>query len=74
MREVTGHHDQAEFGLGSPEDDAADLEAVHAVLRSVDWSLLRQVGDKQHEAILAVADAKARLLYTSAAPEIGTPI
>lgn len=69
MRDVTGHHDAADFGLGSTEEDDADLEDIHQRLASADWTLSRAVAGKQYAAILAVSDHKGRLLYTSAAPE-----
>jgi serine/threonine protein kinase len=62
LREVTGHHDQADFGLGTPEADALELEHLHSTLASVDW-----VRDSSQ---LAVIDYKGRLLYTSAAPHV----
>ena len=69
MRDVTGHHDQADFGLGSPEDDRADLEEVHAKLVAQDWKYAREIAGKEEPAIIAISDYKGRLLYTSAAPE-----
>ncbi len=66
MRDAAAHHDEVDFGLGSPESDAANLETVHSTLLSTDWSLWsRSVGTL----VLAVADYKGRLLYTSAAPD-----
>ena len=62
LREVAGHHDQADFGLGTPEDDKAELEKLHNTLVSTEWVNL----GKSH---LAIADYKGRLLYTSAAPD-----
>ncbi len=70
MREVSGHYDSADFGLGSVEDDASALAEVHERLVSTDWSLLRTSGGRDHPAVLAVADADARLVYTSAAPDV----
>jgi hypothetical protein len=65
MRAAAAHHDEAEFGLGTAEGDAEHLEKVHAELLSTDWTLWsRSVGTL----VVAVADAKGRLLYTSAAP------
>ncbi|HEU4611573.1 MAG TPA: protein kinase [Kofleriaceae bacterium] len=63
LREVAGHHDQADFGLGDPAVDRADLERLHNTLLSTDWV-------KNGSTQLAIADYKGRLLYTSAAPEI----
>jgi serine/threonine protein kinase len=61
LRQVAGHHDQADFGLGSPEADRADLEELHNTLASTDWVRLEGT-------TLAIADYKGRLLYSSAAP------
>src|SRR5262245_39169214 len=61
LREVAAHHDQADFGLGTPEADQADLEKLHNTLLSTDWV---QIGGSH----IAIADYKGRLLYTSAAP------
>jgi hypothetical protein len=61
LRQVAGHHDQADFGLGSPEADRADLEELHNTLASTDWVRLEGTA-------LAIADYKGRLLYSSAAP------
>jgi hypothetical protein len=62
LRDVAGHHDQAEFGLGTPEQDQAELERLHNTLVSTDWVRL---GDST----LAIADYKGRLLFTSDAPD-----
>lgn len=69
MRDVSGHHDQADFGLGTPEDDAEDLEKIHNQLTSQDWKYAREVAGKSHPSVLAISDYKGRLLYTSAAPD-----
>ena len=69
MRDVTGHHDQADFGLGTPEADRADLEEIHQKLVAQDWKYAREIAGKEEPAILAVSDYKGRLLYTSAAPD-----
>jgi predicted Ser/Thr protein kinase len=61
LREVSGHHDQADFGLGSPEDDHAELERLHNTLVSTEWV---RIGTSA----LAIADYKGRILYSSAAP------
>ncbi len=61
LRDVAGHRDQAEFGLGTPEQDQAELERLHNTLVSTDWVRL---GDST----LAIADYKGRLLFTSDAP------
>jgi len=64
LREVAGHHDQADFGLGDPETDRADLEKLHNTLSSTDWV-------KNGTTTLAIADYKGRLLFTSAADTWG---
>ncbi len=63
LREVAGHHDQAEFGLGTPEADLEDLEKLHGTLASLQWSGLAT----QHRAVI---DYKGRLLFTSYAPQV----
>ncbi len=68
MRDVATHHDEADFGLGDPAADARALEALHDQLVSADWTLARRFGGREHPSILAVADYKARLLFSSAAP------
>jgi len=69
MRDVAAHHDQADFGLGEPAADAEALDKLHHQLASADWTLARNFGGREHPSILAVADYKARLLFTSAAPD-----
>jgi serine/threonine protein kinase len=63
LREVAGHHDQADFGLGTPEADREDLEKLHGTLASMQWSGL-VAGQR------AVIDYKGRLLFTSYAPQV----
>ena len=60
LLELAGHHDQADFGLGTPEDDHEDLERLHSSLAQVKWLRL---GNN-----VAIGDYKGRLLYTSASP------
>jgi len=62
VRDVAGNRDQSEFGLGSPEDDRAELERLHSVLASNDWY-------KLNSSEIAIGDYKGRLLYSSAAPD-----
>jgi serine/threonine protein kinase len=62
LREVAAHHDQADFGLGDPQVDRADLEKLHNTLVSTEFV-------KHRNTQLAIADYKGRLLYTSASPE-----
>jgi hypothetical protein len=65
MRRAAAHHDEADFGLGTAEADEDNRENVHTELASTDWSLWsKSVGTL----VVAVADYKGRLLYTSAAP------
>jgi len=61
LREVAGHHDQSDFGLGTPEDDQVELERLHNTLVSTEWVRLGT-------STLAIVDYKGRLLYTSAEP------
>ncbi len=68
MTEVAARHDEADFGLGAPEADARTLEELHAKLASTTWDLARRVGVRTADTVIAVADYKGRLLYTSAAP------
>ena len=63
LREVAGHHDQADFGLGDPETDKAELEKLHNTLVSTQW------GKSIENKTLAIADYKGRLLFTSASPD-----
>jgi len=69
MRKVAAHHDEADFGLGTPEVDAQRLEELHQELVSTDWKFAREIAGEERPITIAVADYKARLLYTSAAPE-----
>ena len=65
IREVAGNYDNHDFGLGTSENDEAQLEKVHDTLYSADFiSWARQMS----RGVVAVADYKGRLLYTSAAP------
>jgi serine/threonine protein kinase len=63
LREVAGHHDQADFGLGEPEADLEDLEKLHNTLASMQWKGLATEAR-------AVVDYKGRLLFTSFAPQV----
>ena len=63
LRELAGHHDQADFGLGTPEADREELEKLHNTLVSAEWV---KAGDTQR----AVVDYKGRLLYTSYATQV----
>jgi predicted Ser/Thr protein kinase len=60
LLELAGRHDQADFGLGTPEEDHQDLERLHNSLAQVKWLRL---GNN-----VAIGDYKGRLLYTSASP------
>lgn len=62
---ATGTDDEADFGLGSEESDAARTALLHRNLVDADWSWARQAGA---QALVAVADGKGRLLYSTAAP------
>jgi predicted Ser/Thr protein kinase len=63
LRQLSGHRDQADFGLGTPEADRVELESLHATLASTEWVRLR-------DAQLAIADYKGRVMYASAAPDV----
>lgn len=60
FRQVAG--DDADFGLGTAEDDRARLETLHRNLVDADWNWAQAAG----AGFIAVADAKGRLLYASA--------
>ncbi|MGE5186520.1 MAG: protein kinase domain-containing protein [Acidobacteriota bacterium] len=64
MLDVSSHHDEADFGLGSPEHDADALQILHDKLVSQSWGLFHELGADD----LAIVDYKGRVLYTSAAP------
>jgi hypothetical protein len=66
LLDVTSYHDQADFGLGTPEQDQANLELLHDTLFASDWQSVLDLED--HPSELAIIDYKGRLLYTSAAP------
>ncbi|HTE55551.1 MAG TPA: serine/threonine-protein kinase [Kofleriaceae bacterium] len=66
IREVTGNLDQSDFGLGDPDEDQRRLAEVHENLRSADWLTWAR---ESQRGVIAVADYKGRLLFTSAAPE-----
>jgi len=68
MRIVTGHRDQADFGLGEASADADDLRSIHGQLVATDWQSLRDT-DTRHQTTLVIADYKGRMLYTTADPE-----
>ncbi len=68
MTEVAARHDEADFGLGDPAADARSLEELHSKLASTTWDLARRVGVRTANTVIAVADYKGRVLYTSAAP------
>ncbi|HET9623953.1 MAG TPA: protein kinase [Kofleriaceae bacterium] len=68
MREVASNRDQADFGLGSPEDDAKNLEHLHSALTSQDWTLVRDFAGTQYPTTIAIADYKGRMLFSTAAP------
>ena len=68
MREVSSNRDNADFGLGDPEADAANLDRIHSELVSQDWTLVQDFAGTQYPTTIAVADSKGRMLYSSAAP------
>ena len=66
--EVTANPAGADFGLGSPADDEAELHALHDDLAAADWSLVRSFNRTRSE--LAILDREGRVLYSSAAPHV----
>jgi serine/threonine protein kinase len=71
MRLVSSNRDNADFGLGNPEEDAANLDRIHSELASQDWTLVQDFAGTQYPTTIAVADSKGRMLYSSAAPNAG---
>jgi len=67
VRDVTGNRDQADFGLGSAEDDRARLQELHDGMKSADWFGLIS---KATTSVLALSDYKGRLIYTGADPDL----
>lgn len=63
---AAGTDDAADFGLGSEQSDSDRTELLHRNLVDADWSWARQAGS---QALVAVADGKGRLLYSTAAPD-----
>jgi hypothetical protein len=64
LRQVSGNYDDADFGLGTEEGDAAKRDSLHQLLVSAE---LVAYG-KTASGVLAIADKKGRLLYTGAMP------
>ena len=58
-----GATENADFGLGSAPDDAQQLALLHQNLVDSDWSWARLGGSR---AVVAAADGKGRLLYSTA--------
>jgi protein kinase-like protein/putative zinc finger protein len=72
LQTIAATFDQADFGLGDPDEDRARLEHIHKTLRSATWVrfVAARTGDE-----LAIADGKGRLLYASTARDAwGEPI
>jgi hypothetical protein len=67
--ELSAFREESEFGLGAPEVDAHNLEAIQAQIASADWRFAREMTASQQPSHIAVGDYKGRLLYTSAAPQ-----
>ncbi len=63
---ASGTDAAADFGLGSEESDNDNTDLLHRNLVDADWSWARQAGS---QALVAVADGKGRLLYSTAAPD-----
>ncbi|HET7500333.1 MAG TPA: serine/threonine-protein kinase [Kofleriaceae bacterium] len=71
MREVSSNRDQADFGLGTPQADAENLDRIHNELASQDWTLVQDFAGTQYLTTIAVADYKGRMMFSSAAPGHG---
>jgi len=63
LRDLAGHRDQADFGLGSASADREELERLHGTFVSAE---LPKLGNAQ----LAIVDYKGRLMYTSYSPGV----
>lgn len=61
-----GATENADFGLGTAQDDAQQLALLHQNLVDADWSWARLGGSK---GVVAAADGKGRLLYSTAQSE-----
>jgi hypothetical protein len=70
MRQVSSR-DQADFGLGDAQSDAEKLDRIHSALVSQDWTPVQDFAGKQYPTVIAVADAKGRMMFSSAAPSHG---
>jgi hypothetical protein len=68
MREVSSNRDQADFGLGTPQADAENLDRIHNELTSQDWTLVQDFAGTRYPTTIAVADYKGRMMFSSAAP------
>jgi len=68
MREVSSNRDQADFGLGTPQADADNLDRIQSELASQDWTLVKDFAGKQYPTTIAVADYKGRMMFSNAAP------
>ena len=66
LRQVSGAgSDEADFGLGTVQDDSENLKELHQNLVDADWDWARVAGG----GFMAIADGKGRLLYASASPK-----
>ncbi|HEX4449671.1 MAG TPA: serine/threonine-protein kinase [Kofleriaceae bacterium] len=63
LRDLAGHRDQADFGLGTIAADDDELERLHGTFVSAELPRLSN-------AQLAIVDYKGRLIYTSYAPSV----
>ncbi|MBI5610465.1 MAG: HAMP domain-containing protein [Deltaproteobacteria bacterium] len=66
FRQVAASRDDADFGLGSAQDDSAHRALLHQNLVDADWSWAQQAGQS---ALVAVADGQGKLLYTTQDPK-----
>lgn len=63
FRQVAAGGDDADFGLGSAQDDTVKRATLHQNLVDADWSWTQQAGS---QAFVAVGDGQGRLLFTTA--------
>jgi predicted Ser/Thr protein kinase len=64
MYVLTSQHDESDFGIGNSAADDQAMREVHDVLQSASWGFVRELGPGE----IVVADRKARIVYSSAAP------
>jgi predicted Ser/Thr protein kinase len=65
VQELAATHSDADFGLGSPDEDRGRFARIHDALVAASWVRLARTGPGYE---LAIADEKGRLLYNSVEP------